>query len=159
MRHNPLLIVALVLGGIGLLTFAGLDSFAPESCTRANAARHQYLIGNAEQAYRAILADEPGSTCARAGMRAIAKHRCEAANRLYKGKATEEAKKAYTALLSLEPTHLPPGGVSVTISSPPPKDAFACGLKGLAAVAATEQAAKAEASAKTATAAAARSVP
>ena len=152
MRLTPLLFVVLVIAVIGLLSVAGLDSFAPASCSDAKASLDAGLTANAEKAYRAILADEPDSECAVIGMRTVARRRCAAADRLRLGGVPDEAKTQYAALLLMETPHLrhdtkrPPSAVRpyATRRAADPVLCGATGLKALEAAAAEKKKAAAE---------------
>jgi hypothetical protein len=148
MRLTPLLFVLLVVVALGLLSLAALDSFAPASCSDPKASLDAGLTTNADKAYRAILADEPDSKCAISGVRAIARRRCAAADRLRLAGAADEAKKQYDALLSMEVPHLPvkPRQQPAPVSSDAQRraaDPILCGATGLKALEAAAAKAKA----------------
>lgn len=143
MRLTPRLFVVLVVAAVALMTLAGLDSFAPASCSDADTTFNTGLTAKAQKAYESILAEEPDSACAAGGLKEVANRRCSEANRLRKEKVLDEAKKGYTALLAMEPSNLPTKDTDKTQTATVPKtDAVACALVGLQAIAAKQKAAK-----------------
>ncbi len=112
----------LLAAGVVLITLAVLHNVAPAapaSCSSAKAAREKFQLADAEKQFKAILADEPKSTCAREGMKRLAARLCFRAD-LMRERAGEEAKKLYVAVLAKEP---------------PDEGARECALNGIAALA------------------------
>jgi len=84
-----------------------LDAFAPEappSCGDADDAREAGLLTQADKVYRAVLAKEPDDDCAHKGLQKVAAQTCYRAKKLLDTGAKDEAKKAYVALLTSDPS-------------------------------------------------------
>jgi hypothetical protein len=98
--------IGLVVLALLLAAAVVLATSAPASCGDADASRERDVLGDAEKAYGAILSDEPGSTCARAGMVLALGRRCELAGKLHLADRDEEAEKMLAAALAAEPSVL-----------------------------------------------------
>jgi hypothetical protein len=62
---------------------------------------HQF-VAHAQRSYMTILADEPGSPCATAGMRHVVAQLCQRADKLRVAGLAEEARRRYSAILAGE---------------------------------------------------------
>ena len=95
-------IVVLIAAVVVAVAFA--DVGAQRSCGDANASRENGMLTDAQKAYAAILKEEPNSSCARRGMRKVAKKLCKRAATVEAAGRAEDAKKIYTAALLIEPS-------------------------------------------------------
>ena len=101
MRLTPGLFVVLVIAA--LVFFAIPIAGSSTSCGEADEQFENDLTGAAEKAYLAILADDPDSKCAAAGMSEVIHRRCyEAGLLLSDDRLLEEAEAAYLKLLTTE---------------------------------------------------------
>jgi Collagen triple helix repeat (20 copies) len=100
-RVAVLLCVAAICVAIATLDVAAPG--VPASCNTAKSSLNHHLIGNAETAYDKILIEEPSSTCASQGIKAVVTAWCAWGKTLTEHRATVEAVKVYTTALEDQP--------------------------------------------------------
>jgi hypothetical protein len=97
------LVGAFILAVI-LLSVVLAHGFATVSCGDPDALADAGLYNKALEGYEAILENDAGADCAAEGLLAVAQDRCAQADQIRKSGALPEATKAYTAVLSSQPS-------------------------------------------------------
>jgi N-acetylglucosamine kinase-like BadF-type ATPase len=105
-RLSIKMMMAFLCGAALLLALVAADvAHKSTVCGDANEALSHAELTRADAAFDKALANDPNSHCALKGKRAVALKRCTDAGDEEGLKLTEEARKAYAALLSREPDH------------------------------------------------------
>jgi hypothetical protein len=102
---RPTLLQGLVAlaAAICLIAIAVADVTGPRSCSDADASLKYGLLKNAQEAYTAILEEEPTSACAQEGMAFVVTGLCARAAAARTAGYEDEAKEAYKAVFAIEP--------------------------------------------------------
>jgi hypothetical protein len=112
--RTMLVFIALAAVLVALVALDVTDVGTKAACDEADAAAASGLLAQADKGYNKILADDPKRPCALTGKRAVASKMCAQARQAARGKAGDEARKAFATLLVREPP-----------------DERACAIKGL----------------------------
>lgn len=103
MRLHPLSVIVPLLVAVVALGLVAFDRSAAGFCKEADQSLKGDLLHQAQKSYAALLADEPDSGCANAGMRTTLVRLCHRGDDLRASDASDEARKVYVAVLEADP--------------------------------------------------------
>jgi hypothetical protein len=106
-RLDPLHVLVPLVVAVAAAVFLALDTSASGPCDAAQERLDNGQVAEAGKGFTAVLADDPGSPCAKKGMQSVQKTmhdtQCDDADKARKAHMLSEALKGYQALLAKDP--------------------------------------------------------